>query len=79
MFYFHPSLLLFGQKILSAAFTRASLEGHKTNAQYGGRASPSDSTFHPLTTRRYSLRITLKISAELDCIYSLHETALSVT
>jgi hypothetical protein len=58
---------------------RTSLEGHKSNAQYGGRASPSDSTFHPQTTKQNIRVATLTFSAELNCIYPLDETARSVT
>jgi len=45
---------------------RASLEGHKSNAQYGGRASPSDSAFHPQTTKQNIRVATLTFSAELN-------------
>jgi hypothetical protein len=79
MHYFQLSCLLFGQRILSAAFMHTSLEGHKTNAQYVGCASPSDSTFQPQTTKQNTHVATLKISAELNCIYPLDETVRSVT
>jgi hypothetical protein len=54
------------------------LEGHNTNAQYVGRACPSDPTFHPLISQQNYHAATLKISEDLDCIYPLYEKARSV-
>ena len=64
---------------ITIRFHSTSLEGHKTNAQYEGRALLSVSTFHAQTIKRNSHVSTLKISAELNYIYPLDETDRSVT
>ena len=56
-----------------------SLEGHKTKAPYGSRASPSDSTFHLQTTKQNLHGATVETSTKPEYIYPLDETARSVT
>jgi len=58
---------------------RTSLEGYESNEQYGGHASPSDSTFHPQSIKQNTHVATPNISTELNYIYPPDENARSVT